>query len=224
MTDDNYLCRASKILLIGAGPSTAELIREISVFSDAIVAADGGFRAVENAGAEVILVVGDMDSQQDLPTDQAVAHIADQETTDFQKCLAVCDADVFLGVGFLGGRLDHQLAAFSALLNEPRPVVLVDEAQLVFVVPPEFSMDLEAETPVGFYPMVPIQASLRGVRWPLSNVAMSPIGQIATSNVALGGALEITVDGPGLLAIMPRRYLVAVLAALDRGFGKAHHQ
>jgi thiamine pyrophosphokinase len=65
---------------------------------------------------------------------------------------------------------------------------------------------------------------LRGVRWPLSNAAMSPIGQIATSNVAIGGALEITVDGPGLLAIMPRRYLVAVLAALDRGFGKAHHQ
>ena len=85
MTDDNYLCRASKILLIGAGPSTAELIREISVFSDAIVAADGGFRAAENAGAEVILVVGDMDSQHDLPTDQAVAHIADQETTDFQN-------------------------------------------------------------------------------------------------------------------------------------------
>ena len=49
------------------------------------MAADGGFRAAENAGAEVILVVGDMDSQQDLPTDQAVAHIADQETTDFQK-------------------------------------------------------------------------------------------------------------------------------------------
>ena len=155
---------------------------------------------------------------------KAAAHILDQETTDFQKCLAVCDADIFLGVGFLGGRLDHQLAAFSTLLNEPRPVVLIDEAQLVFVVPLEFSVDLEAETPVGFYPMVSIEASLRGVRWPLSNAAMSPIGQIATSNVALGGALEITVDGPGLLAIMPRRYLVAVLAALDRGFGKAHHQ
>ena len=103
-------------------------------------------------------------------------------------------------------------------------MVLVDEAQLVFVVPPEFSMDLEAETPVGFYPMVPIQASLRGVRWPLSNAAMSPMGQIATSNSALGGTLEISVDGPGLLAILPRRDLAGVLAALDRGFGKAQHQ
>ena len=188
------------------------------------MAADGGFWAAEQAGAQVVLVVGDMDSQKDLPTSQAAAHITDQETTDFQKCLAVCDADIFLGVGFLGGRLDHQLAAFSALLNEPRPVILIDEAQLVFVVPQKFSIDLEAETPVGFYPMEPIEASLRGVRWPLSNAAMSPTGKIATSNVALGGALEITVDRPGLLAILPRRDLETVLAALDRGFGKAHHQ
>jgi len=170
------------------------------------------------------LVVGDMDSQQALPAGQAAAHITDQETTDFQKCLALCDADVFLGVGFLGGRLDHQLAAFSALLNEPRPVVLIDEAQLVFVVPQKFSVDLEAETPVGFYPMVAVEASLRGVRWPLSKAAMSPMGQIATSNVALGGALDIAVDGPGLLAILPRCYLETVLEALDRGFGEAHDQ
>ena len=188
------------------------------------MAADGGFDSAQQAKLEVALVVGDMDSQQDLPASQAAAHITDQETTDFQKCLAVCDADIFLGVGFLGGRLDHQLAAFSALLNEPRPVILIDEAQLVFVVPQKFSIDLEAETPVGFYPMEPIEASLRGVRWPLSNAAMSPMGQIATSNVALGGALEITVDRPGLLAILPRRDLETVLAALDRGFGKAHHQ
>jgi thiamine pyrophosphokinase len=224
MAHETYLCRAPRTLLIGAGPSTSELIREISTYSDAIVAADGGFWAAEQAGAQVALVVGDMDSQKALPAGQAVAHITDQETTDFQKCLALCDADVFLGVGFLGGRLDHQLAAFSALLNEPRPVVLIDEAQLVFVVPQKFSVDLEPETPVGFYPMVAVEASLRGVRWPLSNAAMSPVGQIATSNVALGGALDITVDGPGLLAILPRCYLETVLEALDRGFGEAHDQ
>ena len=224
MAHETYLFRAPRTLLIGAGPSTSELIREISTYSDAIVAADGGFWAAEQAGAQVALVVGDMDSQQDLPAGQAVAHITDQETTDFQKCLALCDADVFLGVGFLGGRLDHQLAAFSALLNEPRPVVLIDEAQLVFVVPQKFSVDLEAETPVGFYPMVAVEASLRGVRWPLSKAAMSPMGQIATSNVALGGALDIAVDGPGLLAILPRCYLETVLEALDRGFGEAHDQ
>ena len=224
MVHKKYLCCAPKILLIGAGPSAPELVAELSLNFDAIVAADGGFDSAQRAKLEVALVVGDMDSQQDLPASQAAAHITDQETTDFQKCLAVCDADVFLGVGFLGGRLDHQLAGFSALLNEPRPVVLIDEVQLVFVVPQKFSVDLEAETPVGFYPMTSVEASLRGVRWPLSNAAMSPMGQIATSNAALGGALDITVDGPGLLAILPRCHLETVLEALDRGFGKTHHQ
>ena len=224
MVHKKYLCCAPKILLIGAGPSVPELVAELSLNFDAIVAADGGFDSAQRAKLEVALVVGDMDSQQDLPASQAAAHITDQETTDFQKCLAVCDADIFLGVGFLGGRLGHQLAAFSALLNEPRPVILIDEAQLVFVVPQKFYVDLEAETPVGFYPMVPIVASLHGVRWPLSNAAMSPMGQIATSNFALGGVLEINVDRPGLLAILPRRDLETVLAALDRGFGKAHDQ
>ena len=224
MVHKKYLCRAPKILLIGAGPLTPELIAELSLNFDAIVAADGGFDSAQQAKLEVALVVGDMDSQLDLPASQAAAHITDQETTDFQKCLAACDADVFLGVGFLGGRLDHQLAGFSALLNEPRPVVLIDEVQLVFVVPQKFSVDLEAETPVGFYPMTSVEASLRGVRWPLSNAAMSPMGQIATSNAALGGALDITVDGPGLLVILPRCHLETVLEALYRGFGKTHHQ
>ena len=100
MTYEDYMCRASRTLLIGAGPSSAQLIRETSAYCDAIVAADGGFEAAKQAGVQVALVVGDMDSQQALPAGQAVAHITDQETTDFQKCLAVCDADVFLGVGF----------------------------------------------------------------------------------------------------------------------------
>ena len=34
----------------------------------------------------------------------------------------------------------------------PRPVVLIDEAQLVFVVPQKFSVDLEAETTRGVLP------------------------------------------------------------------------
>ena len=85
MVHKKYLCRAPKILLIGAGPSTPELIAELSLNFDAIVAADGGFVSAQQAKLEVALVVGDMDSQLDLPASQAAAHITDQETTDFQN-------------------------------------------------------------------------------------------------------------------------------------------
>ena len=202
------------VLLVGAGPASSAVIQSVAAYADTIVAADGGFQSAWTASLNVALVVGDMDSQVDLPATQAIAKIDDQETTDFEKCLRVCAADIFLGVGFLGGRLDHQLAAFSALLKEPRPVVLIDEDQLVFVVPAQFQMELDAHSPLGFYPMLPVQVTLRGVKWPLDDVEMRPTGQIATSNMSNGELLHVQVDGPGLLAIMPACHLPRVLDAL----------
>ena len=45
----------------------------------------GAFRAAEQAGAQVALVVGDMDSQQDLPAGQAAAHICRSGDHGFPK-------------------------------------------------------------------------------------------------------------------------------------------
>ena len=202
------------ILLVGASPTSSTVIQAAAMHVVTVVAADGGFQSAQAAGLDVALVVGDMDSQVSLPKSQAFAKIDDQDTTDFEKCLQVCAADIFLGVGFLGGRLDHQLAAFSALLKEPKPVVLIDEHQLVFVAPAQFHLELEAGAPVGFYPMLPVHVNLQGVQWPLDDAEMSPLGQIATSNKSNGELLTLKVDGLGLLAILPVRYLGAVLDVL----------
>ena len=202
------------ILLVGAGPTSSSVIQAAAMHVVTVVAADGGFQSAQAAGLDVALVVGDMDSQVGMPKSQTFAKIDDRDTTDFEKCLRVCAADIFLGVGFLGGRLDHQLAAFSALLKEPKPVVLIDEHQLVFVAPAQFHLELEAGAPVGFYPMLPVHVNLQGVQWPLDDAEMSPLGQIATSNKSNGELLTLKVDGPGLLAILPVRYLGAVLDVL----------
>ena len=202
------------ILLVGAGPTSSTVIQAAATHVVTVVAADGGFQSAKAAGLDVALVVGDMDSQVGISKSQIFAKIEDEDTTDFEKCLRVCAADIFLGVGFLGGRLDHQLAAFSALLKEPKPVVLIDEHQLVFVAPAQFHLELEAGTPVGFYPMLPVHVNLQGVQWPLNDAEMSPLGKIATSNKSNGELLTLKVDGPGLLAILPVRYLGAVLDVL----------
>jgi hypothetical protein len=52
------------------------------------------------------------------------------------------------------------------------------------------------------------------VQWPLDDAEMSPLGQIATSNKSNGELLTLKVDGHGLLAILPVRYLGAVLDVL----------
>ena len=208
------LHKSPTILLVGAGPTSSAVLQAAAAHAVTVVAADGGFQSAQSAGLDVALVVGDMDSQVGMPKSQPMAKIDDQNTTDFDKCLQTCDADLFVGVGFLGGRLDHQLAAFSALLKETRPVVLIDEHQLVFVVPKQFHLDLEAGVPVGFYPMLPVHVNLQGVQWPLDDTEMSPVGKIATSNKSNGEMLAVKVDGPGLLAILPIRYLGPVLAIL----------
>ena len=206
--------KSPSILLVGAGPTSSALIQAAAVHVATVVAADGGFQSAQAAGLDVALVVGDMDSQVGMPKSQAMVKIDDQDTTDFEKCLQTCDADIFIGVGFLGGRLDHQLAAFSAILKEPRPVVLIDEHQLVFVVPTEFHLNLEAGVPLGFYPMLPVHVNLQGVQWPLNDIVMSPVKQIATSNKSNGERLTLKVDGPGLMAILPTLHLGAVLDVL----------
>ena len=195
--------KSSSILLIGAGPCSAKLVNKASSFAETVVAADGGYNHATEAGLQVDLVVGDMDSQSDLPAEVKSFVLSDQDKTDFEKCLSVCDAEMFLGVGFLGGRLDHQFAAFSALLKDPRPILLLDDQQVVFIAPETIEVNVAAGGQVGFYPLLPVTVDISGVRWPLSSVKLSPDGLISTSNIADGCRISIGSDCRGLLVILP---------------------
>ena len=208
-------------LLIGAGPTSKEMILSSAVYASSFVAADGGFNAATDAGLDVALVVGDMDSQSTPFGSQNFLEMKEQDTTDFEKCLQVCDAEVFLGVGFLGGRLDHQMAAFSALLRDKRAIILMDACQLVFIVPPEFHLNLEHGTEVAFYPLVGLRADALGLQWPLDDDEMAPGELISTSNKVDGTFIKLKVNRHGLLAILPVGCLEPVLKALrTEGFAE----
>jgi len=196
------------------------MILSSAVYASSFVAADGGFNAATDAGLDVALVVGDMDSQSKPFGSQNFLEMKEQDTTDFEKCLQVCDAEVFLGVGFLGGRLDHQMAAFSALLRDKRAIILMDACQLVFIVPPEFHLNLEHGTEVAFYPLVGLRADALGLQWPLDD-EMAPGELISTSNKVDGTFIKLKVNRHGLLAILPVGCLEPVLKALrTEGFAK----
>ena len=201
-------------LLVGAGPTTGWLLKHAADHASAIVAADGGYTAAIHAGLNVELTVGDMDSISKSVDAHNKLEIKDQSSTDFEKCLQVCDAQVFLGLGFLGGRLDHQMAAFSAILKDLRPVVLMDSQQLIFIVPKEFKLKVDEGAEVAFYPLVPVQVEALGLEWPLQDVEMEPGGLISTSNKIKGSELKLKVNRHGLLAILPMRYVGAVLQEL----------
>lgn len=184
----------------------------------ALVCADGGANAAP-PGVEPEAVIGDLDSLKDAPAwrrrlGPRLVHVAEQDTTDLEKCLLRVEAEFLLCVGFLGGRVDHELAALHALVSDSRPIILIGEEDVIFSAGAGLSLMLEAGDRVSIFPMRPVFAGpSTGLRWPLDGLRLETMGRIGTSNEA-EGPVSLTFDRPGAAVILPRARLENALAGL----------
>lgn len=208
------------VTLVGAGPIPPGALARALALAPLAVAADGGGNVALPAGHAFAAVVGDLDSLSDPEGLQATGaklhELSEQDTTDLEKCIYSVAAPLTLGVGFLGGRADHHLAAMTALVRAaPRPVILLGSDDICFACPTEFALDLAPGERTSFFPMRPV-AGLRseGLRWSVAGLDFAPDGRIGTSNAALGGRMRVGFDGPGMLVILPLAHLEAVAAVL----------
>ncbi|UWQ91941.1 thiamine diphosphokinase [Rhodobacteraceae bacterium M382] len=206
------------VTLIGGGAVYSEDFAYALARAPDLVAADGGALAALDRGYTPLAVIGDMDS---LPTaarsllpPETVFPITEQDSTDFDKALRSISAPLVLAIGFLGRRLDHQLAAFSTLIRRSNiPCILIGELEVIFHAPADFTMELEPGSIVSLYPMARVTGRSEGLEWPIDGLQLAPDGRIGTSNRALG-RVRLSVDGPGLLVIVPRSALDAVMRAI----------
>lgn len=211
---------AAPVTLIGGGPVTARRLAAALRIAPEIVAADGGADVALPAGREFGAVIGDLDSIASVAALRArcvpVHRIVEQDSTDLEKCLRAVEAPLLVGVGFLGGRIDHQLAALSALVRRPeKKVVLLGARDVCFRCPTELALDLEAGTRVSLFPMGRTRGVVsEGLRWPVGGLEFAPGGLIGTSNAAAGGRVRIGFDTDRMLVILPARALGAAAAAL----------
>ncbi len=207
------------VTLIGGAPVDHDLVWQAADIAPVIVAADGGADQALRSGLEPVAVIGDMDSispatRQTIPLDR-LYQIAEQDSTDFDKCLRNIMAPMIIGVGFADGRFDHQLATCNTLCQRPGQRCIILGAQdLIFVAPPQLVLDLPSQTRVSLFPMQPVTGQSTGLQWPIDGLELEPGGQIATSNMATG-PITITAHAPGLLVILPQKYLRLVIAALS---------
>lgn len=191
---------------IGSGDLNLVLNRVNSV-----VAADGGADVLTESGRIPDAVIGDFDSlskatQAKIPADRLFA-IREQDSTDFDKALRNLHAPLVLGAGFLGGRLDHQLAVLNVLVRrQDQACILLGERELVFHAPPEIKLPVAPGDVVSLFPMQPVTGRSTGLEWPIDDLAFRPDGQVGTSNRALA-PVELKMDGPGLLVMIPRAAL-----------------
>lgn len=215
---DPVLTAPGPVALVGAGPAPAAALEACLARSGPVVAADGGAAAVLAAGRIPDVVIGDLDSigsraRAAVPPGR-LHRVAEQDSTDFEKCLARIDAPLVLAAGFLGGRADHALAALSALARGVGPpCVLVSERDAACHVPARLTLDVPAGTRVSLFPMGPVTGVSEGLRWPIAGLSFAPAGRVGTSNEAVG-PVRLSMDGPGMLAIVPADMLDALLGGL----------
>ncbi|WGW03376.1 thiamine diphosphokinase [Tropicibacter oceani] len=216
---ENEIVHASgPVLLVGGGECTDSVLKRAAAQASRIVAADGGAVPLLAAGVIPDAVIGDMDSLDAAMAARIPAgrihRIGEQNSTDFDKCLRNIRAPLVLAHGFLGGRVDHQLAAMTVLCaRADRRCVLIGREDVIVLAPPDLALDLPIGSRLSLYPMGAVSGRSEGLRWPIDGIAMRPDGRTGTSN-EVTGAVRLQMDAPRMLLILPVAQLAALMAGL----------
>ncbi len=207
------------VTLVGGGQATVEEVQKALTIAPVCVAVDGGLSLALAAGAEPQAVIGDMDSVDPVTLAQMPGtrchQITEQQTTDFDKALRMVSAPAVVGVGFCGGRLDHQLAALHVLLAHPdRACVLMAADQIALHMPPELHLAARLGDVISLFPMTKITGASTGLQWEIDKLTFDPAVFIGTSNRAMGPVL-LRMDGPGMILMAPARLIQPVVETLS---------
>jgi thiamine pyrophosphokinase len=209
------------IAIVGGGMIEIELLQELAGQGVALIGADGGGDAIGAAGLVPAAIIGDLDSLVDRGAWEKrtlVLHVPDQITTDFQKALAATAAPLTLALGMTGKRLDHTLAALSAVLEYAprRKILLVDEVDVAAAVVGPIGFSAAKGERVSLHPLVPVRfARSTGLLYPLDGLRLAPGGLLGTSNEATGGEVRIEpVDRVPWLLLLGRLRLLDLMAAM----------
>ena len=201
------------LAIVGGGYVDTKLLVELAERGVMLVGADGGGDAIGAAGLVPAAIIGDLDSLTDRGGWEArtrVIHIPEQITTDFQKALYSTQATVTLALGMTGKRLDHTLAALSAVLQfaPTRKLLLVDEVDVALAVVGSIKFNAGLRERVSIHPLLPIAFERStGLFYPMDGLTLEPGGLIGTSNEGTGGVVEVVPadDTPWLLILGKER-------------------
>ena len=141
--------------------------------------------------------------------------MTEQETTDFEKLLIRVDAPLMLAIGFLGDRVDHQMAVQTVLTAYAhQKIICVGEQDIMFLCPPEINLSVDSGTRVSLYPMAPVQVRSTGLYWATDDLRFAPDGQIGTSNQAMG-PVSLIPSEPRMLVVLPKTCLDIAIDAVQ---------
>jgi thiamine pyrophosphokinase len=211
------------LVIVGGGTVDVDLLRHLAAKGAHLVGADGGGDAIHAAGLVPEAIVGDLDSlayRAGWGPDTRIVHIAEQESTDFEKALYSTKAPVTIALGMMGKRFDHGLAALDAVARRGRgrAIILVDEVDIALALDHAFDFAVPPGTRVSIHPLTPTRfARSTGLKYPLDDLLLAQGLRTGTSNEA--DAAEFSVrpadDDEGVfLLILERKWLEPLVERL----------
>ena len=195
--------------IVGAGECPSLPIHPAD--GDWIIAADGGYCAVQKAGLHADWVVGDFDSLGDAPAGERILrHPVEKDDTDTMLAVKIGLAHGFRRFrlyGGLGGRLDHTIANLHALAYldahgaEGRLIGAHETAAMLSDGTVRFSAAAAGTLSVFAWGGRAAGVTLTGLHYPLCDAVLTPEFPLGVSNEFTGAESEVTVRSGRLLLI-----------------------
>jgi thiamine pyrophosphokinase len=190
--------RRTVVLAAGFFPRAGSAARQALESARRVVCCDGAADAFKRRlGREPDVVVGDFDSVRGRFRTAECVRVAEQETNDLDKALALCRARGWtdpLVVGATGRREDHTLGNVFRALDAG--VEVLTETGRFLPVRDRATLRVAPGTAVSvFAPDRRTRMTSRGLVWPLDDVRFGSL-YCATLNRASAARVEVTTTHP----------------------------
>lgn len=216
---------STPVIILGGGEFAPEHLREFVARGYPLIAADGAADVAMALGLKLAAIIGDFDSIKDenaFGPEVKLIKLAEQESTDFEKCLYTVAAPLYICFGMLGKRVDHTLAAFHTIARHGarKHIVLMDQTDVSLGVVGDFKIDLPVGTRFSIYPLQPVRfAGSTGLRFPLDGLVLEVGRRIGTSNQTISPIVELSCEEKSAtpyLVILPKAHFDAILGVMCR--------
>ncbi|MBN1620162.1 thiamine diphosphokinase [candidate division WOR-3 bacterium] len=179
------------------------LLKEISG-ADIIIAADGGYRALEEIGIEPHFLIGDMDSlsYENIP-DKTVKMISPEQKDKSDSELAVDFAltkkpDLIVLVNAFGKRPDHLFSNLTLLLKSPKKILMRDNEWTITAVSGPCSLRMIKSRREQLFSIFPFGETLKGLsikgfKYELDNFNLEPCSR-GLSNVLISDENNLSIS------------------------------
>ncbi len=197
------------VSIIGGGDFNPEMLCLSLEIGKDLIAVDGGLNHLTPGKHFPKWIIGDLDSAQNtqlwVDNGSKLGHFTEQDSTDFEKCLYSIEAPLYLANGFLGLRTDHTLASCSLLVKRrDKNIILLGKTDLIIHLNKSLSLELDVGTRLSLFPLQTVLGlSSVGLKHNISGISFSPDSMIGTSNEVSSSKVQIRVQNPGMLLILP---------------------